>query len=331
MPTLSRISYVCLFVGLLLPSSIYAKEKAEEQGRPLRKAAADHSLLHAESTSPFKLGLSFTMHGSKSRQIQGTYTWLVSDTGSWRKELSFSDYTDLEVGRGSTVWIKRSRTFQPLQAIWLEGVFSNYQYLNSSDDTIDKYFTTSEHHTELRCLDLFRDKKPHTLCFDSQGNLARADVKELDIRYEYSDYRPAGQKSVPYKVVLKRKGEVVLDGTIESLPADAKTDQPLFEPPAGALKRDGCLRPTLPRIARKVVPEYPMGARNTQQQGTVTMYALIASDGTVRNLSLIQTAGETLDNASLNAVRNWQYEPAKCGIVPIDFDTVISVNFPLHY
>jgi TonB family protein len=329
------IRYPIACTGLLtafcfLCSLAFAKEHAEEKARPLLSSAADQSLLHADGSSPFKLNLRFTIYGFRSEQVQGTYVWLVGDPRSWRKQVAFADYSDLEVGKGSVVWTRRNLDFEPLQAIWLEAVFSNFQYLNSSDDTIGRYFTTSAHHVELRCVDLFRDKKPRTLCFDSQGNLARADIKELDMIYEYSDYRPAGSKFAPYKVVLKRKGEVVLDGTIENLSTDTKADQFLFEPPSGATKRGGCLTPTLPKAAKKVVPEYPMAARNANQQGTVTMYAMIASDGTVRNLALIQTAGDSLDNASLSAVRNWKFEPARCGNVPIDFEAAISVNFSLR-
>jgi TonB family protein len=311
----------------------FAKEKPEEKAGPLLKAAADRSLLHTDGSSPFRVRLNFTVYGSKPRQMQGTYTWLVSDGGRWRKEVTFSDYADLEVGNGSTVWTKRSLDFKPLQAIWLDAVFSNYQYLNSADDTVERYFITSEHHAELRCVDLFRDRKRRKLCFDPEGNLLRADVNELDMTFEYSDYRSAGQKSAPYKVVLKRAGKVVLDGTVESLSTDTKADQPLLEPPAGAKKRGGCLTPTLPKATKKVPPEYPMIARNGHLEGKVTMYALIASDGTVHNLVVIQTAGEALDAASVSAVSHWQYEPAKCGNVPIDSEAAISVNFSLssHY
>jgi hypothetical protein len=156
---------VCL--GLLLAlivsyAAAFGKEKAEQQGRPLLKAAADRSLLRADGSSPIRLNLSFHTSGRDSKQIRGTYAWLVSNSASWRKEVTFSDYTNVEVGHRFTVWTKRSVDFNPVQAVWLEAIFSNHQYLDFPGDTIDRYFKISEHRVQLRCVDILRDQKPRT-------------------------------------------------------------------------------------------------------------------------------------------------------------------------
>lgn len=324
------VFYVGVLVTLLLSSCpLQGKENAEEQSRPLLKTAADRSLLHADGNSPIKLKLSFTLSGSRSR-AKGTYTWFVSNAGDWRKEVAFSDYSNVEVGRGSTVWVKRNLDFNPREAAWLEGIFSNHQYLNIPEDTIGKYFTTSEHHVQLRCVDLFRYKKPRTLCFDPQDNLVKAAVGELNITFEYSDYRPAGQKFAPHKIVLKRDGKTVLEAEVEDLSMDNNVDLHLFEPPAGAIKRGGCFTPTLPRPTKTAFPKYPPMALAMRDEGTVMMYVLIASDGTVHNPQVIETAEKELDEASLRVIPAWQFEPARCGDRPVDFETTIGLNFSLQ-
>jgi len=50
----------------------------------------------------------------------------------------------------------------------------------------------------------------------------------------------------------------------------------------------------------------------------------------VQNPTVIQTAGDSLDAVSLEAVRQWKYEPAKCGDVPVEADAEISINFSLQ-
>jgi TonB family protein len=307
-----------------------AKDNPDDKARPLLKAAAERALFHADGSSPFNVKLSFTIYGSKPKEMQGTYTWLVGDNGRWRREVTFSDYSELTIGSGTTVWIRRSLDYEPLQAVWLAAAFSNFQYLDTNDYTVGKYFTAFDHQVELRCIDLTRENRPRGLCFDPEGNLVKADLKELNLTIEYSDYRSAGRKFAPHKITLKRERKVVLEGTVDSLSTETKVDQALLEPPAGAKKRGGCPTPTLPKIVRKVPPEYPSDARHAHEEGTVTMYALIANDGTVRNPFVIQTAGRALDAASLGAVPNWQYEPAKCGDVPVDFETAISTNFSLR-
>jgi TonB family protein len=128
----------------------------------------------------------------------------------------------------------------------------------------------------------------------------------------------------------KREGQVVFDGTIDHLSLGAKFDPSLVTPPTGAVKRGGCLNPTLPTLTSKVVPEYPSIAGTERQQATVTAYILIASDGKVQNPVIVQTGGQYFDASVLTAVRQWRFQPARCGDAPIDFEEEISVNFTFH-
>lgn len=316
------VLFLCCFAS--------AKEKPEEKGRPLLRASAERALFHADSSSPFRLVLNFTLRGLSHGAVQGQYGWLVTPEGDWRKETRFSDYSDLQVKRGSYLWVKRSLDFVPLQAAWVDDAFGNFVYLNRAEDTIDRYFTTSEHHVDMRCVNLTREKKASTFCFDAEGNLRTTELKDSKIRYEYSDYRPTGQKFVPYKIVAKRDGQLVFEGAVETLSIDGKIDQRLLEPPTGAIKRGGCLTPSLPKLKEKVIPSYPEDAKHEFRQGSVAVYVLVASDGTVHDPVVVQTAGQSLDSAVVTAVRLWQFEPAKCVDTPIDFETEITVNFTLQ-
>jgi TonB family protein len=220
--------------------------------------------------------------------------------------------------------------FVPLQAAWVDDAFSNFVYLDRAEDILNRYFTTSEHHVALRCVELTRDKTARTLCFDAEGNLSTMELKDSKITYEYSDYRPTGQKFAPYKVVAKRDGQLVFEGNVETLSIDGKVDQRQLEPPTGAIKRGGCLTPSLSTIKEKVVPRYPEDAKNERRQGSVTVYVLVASDGTVHDPVVVQTAGQSLDYAVITAVRRWQFEPAKCADTPVGSETEITVNFTLE-
>lgn len=307
-----------------------AKEKPEEKGRPLLRASAERALFHADSSSPFRLVLNFTLRGLSHGAVQGQYGWLVTPEGDWRKETRFSDYSDLQVKRGSYLWVKRSLDFVPLQAAWVDDALGNFVYLNRAEDTIDRYFTTSEHYVDMRCVDLTREKMARTFCFDAESNLRTTELKVSKIRYEYSDYRSTGQKFVPYKIVAKRDGQLVFEGAVETLSIDGKIDQSLLEPPTGAVKRGGCLTPSLPKIKERVVPRYPEDAKRERRQGSVSVYVLVANDGTVHDPVVVQTAGQSFDSAVVTAVRRWQFEPAKCVDTPIDFETEITVNFTLE-
>jgi TonB family protein len=327
-----RILCACTLAAMLLcchPS--LAKDSPEEKARPLLKAASERSLFHADKSAPFGLVFKFELRVFGSKPTQGAFSWLVTPEGDSRQETRLVDYLDLEVNRGTTLWIKRSVDYRTLQATWVEAAFSNFLYLDRTEDEVLRYSTSSEHHVDLRCIDLLRDKAARTLCFDAEDNLRKVDLRDSYTIYEFSDYRPIGKKFAPYKIVITREGRVVVDGAIEVLTAEAKFDPSLLEPPPGAIKRNGCLSPTLPSLKKKVDPEYPSTFRSARRQGTVTAYVLIASDGTVQNPKIIQTGGQYLDASVLKAVPKWQFEPAKCGNIPIDYDAEITVDFALRW
>ena len=75
-------------------------------------------------------------------------------------------------------------------------------------------------------------------------------------------------------------------------------------------------------------PPYPPDAKAAHLQGTVVMHAVIAKDGTVRDLNLI-SGQPMLQQAAQEAVRTWRYKPYMLGPDPTEVDTTITVNFSM--
>lgn len=323
---LRRLQRVALSL-LLLMVTVWGKEKPEEAFRPLLKAAAERSLLNADSKAPFSLTATFTVYGLSAKRIDGKYEWLVNSDGDWVKRLSFADYADPQIGRGSIVQIKRSVQFQPIQAAIVQNAFSNQMYVDQAGDVVERFFTTSENHVKLRCADLLRGKSRRTICIDPDQNLKTIAFKSSRIIYEYSDYKPAGRKFAPHRIIAKRESTTLLEVSVEKVALDSELDPRLPDPPEGAIQRSGCLAPILPTLKHSEVPGFPTSAPIANFQGQVVFYVLIGSDGKVRNPVVTQTGGESLDSSALDAVRHWQYEPAKCGDTPVEFETEVPVNF----
>jgi periplasmic protein TonB len=79
----------------------------------------------------------------------------------------------------------------------------------------------------------------------------------------------------------------------------------------------------------KVQPEYPVIARTIHLQGTVYLRAIIATDGTVRQLEVI--SGNTiLARPAREAVLQWRYQPTRLNGEPVEVETLITVNFVLN-
>jgi TonB family protein len=58
-------------------------------------------------------------------------------------------------------------------------------------------------------------------------------------------------------------------------------------------------------------PEYPDAARRLNMLGTVKLEMIVDEDGEPTNLRVVESAGEILDGAVLDAVRGWRYDPAR--------------------
>ena len=79
----------------------------------------------------------------------------------------------------------------------------------------------------------------------------------------------------------------------------------------------------------KVQPQYPAIARTMHLAGAVYLRAIIATDGTVRQLEVI-SGNQILANAALQAVRQWRYQPTRLNGEPVEVETLITVNFILN-
>jgi periplasmic protein TonB len=79
----------------------------------------------------------------------------------------------------------------------------------------------------------------------------------------------------------------------------------------------------------KLQPQYPAVARTIHLQGTVYLRAIIATDGTVRQLEVVG-GNQILANAALQAVRQWRYQPTRLNGEPVEVETLITVNFILN-
>jgi protein TonB len=75
-------------------------------------------------------------------------------------------------------------------------------------------------------------------------------------------------------------------------------------------------------------PPYPQLAKTARVQGTVRIQALVALDGTIRNLQ-VMNGPPLLVKAALDAVSQWRYQPTLLNGSPVEVITEIDVNFTL--
>jgi protein TonB len=82
-------------------------------------------------------------------------------------------------------------------------------------------------------------------------------------------------------------------------------------------------------LVDKVPPVYPPLARNIRLGGTVVLQATISKSGTIENLRVV-SGPALLQQAALDAVRQWRYRPYLLNNEPVEVETTVNVDFTLQ-
>jgi TonB family protein len=92
----------------------------------------------------------------------------------------------------------------------------------------------------------------------------------------------------------------------------------------GPVRIGGSINP--PRKIKDVKPIYPADAAAAGVTGTVILEAVMAKDGSVRNIAVLRSI-PLLDQAAVDAVRQWMFTPTLLNGVPVEITMTVSVTF----
>ena len=120
------------------------------------------------------------------------------------------------------------------------------------------------------------------------------------------DYEPHVQPSAPAESKAGASGK----------PSAASS--PLFLPQ----------KTTAGMLIHRVQPVYPPEAKAARIQGSVVLAAIIAKDGSVKNLRVI-SGSRALVGAAVGAVQQWRYRPYMLNGEPVEVESQITVNFTI--
>ena len=86
----------------------------------------------------------------------------------------------------------------------------------------------------------------------------------------------------------------------------------------------------LPDYEKNRPPAYPLLARRRGYQGTVLLEVLVARDGTVASVRLVESCGaEILDRAAIKGVGKWTFHPGKKDGEVVDMWVKVPIRFRL--
>jgi TonB family protein len=82
-----------------------------------------------------------------------------------------------------------------------------------------------------------------------------------------------------------------------------------------------------PVALSKVDPAYPATLMRDRVEGTVILYAVIRSDGSVAEVRVLQGVEDTLDENARDALRKWHFRPGTKNGAPVDLEAVFKIPF----
>ena len=107
----------------------------------------------------------------------------------------------------------------------------------------------------------------------------------------------------------------------------AEAPPPPPPPPPAPVRVGGNIRP--PTKTRDIKPVYPAIAQSARVQGVVIIEATIGPNGAVQEAKVLRSI-PLLDQAALDAVRQWQFTPTLLNGVPVPVIMTVTVNFTLQ-
>ena len=85
-----------------------------------------------------------------------------------------------------------------------------------------------------------------------------------------------------------------------------------------------------PDYRRNPKPAYPLAARRRRQEGLVLLSVKVSEEGIAARVTLKQSSGfRLLDEAALETVRDWEFEPARIGEFAVESEIEVPVRFQM--
>lgn len=137
------------------------------------------------------------------------------------------------------------------------------------------------------------------------------------------------RKGKPYFLSFYVTGpeDKVLPPPLPPPSARKKLKKELADFEKGALKAEGDIKP--PKLIKKVDPIYPEEARKEGISGEVLLSVRSNEQGNIVRVKIVKSPHELLSKASVEAVKQWKYEPMLIKGKPMPIIFTVTMNFKL--
>lgn len=228
---------------------------------------------------------------------------------------------------------------QPQQAAWEQYITAGLTALQQDTDAAaEKQFELSLKEAEkLGPLNVARSLTYLALVYERQSRYAEAEqlqsralaIREKELGPDHPDVATSLEHHARLLLNLQRTQDVQSErARAQAIRAKYIEENWKEKRPAERLQ-PGPGRVQSPRPIEKVDPEYSDDARIVRLQGTVELSLEVWPDGRAHNFRLRRGLGLGLDEKAIEAVSQWQFEPALKDDTRVVVQALITIHFRL--
>jgi protein TonB len=321
-----------LTLGFLAASLTPLHARTDPVAQQLLIAAERQADLFSDQTAPFQLEVDFLAQINVPTKGHMTLKWAAKDR--WWSKVVMGPFEEIKIRNGDRVYTSRNIGFTPIHVTELTSLL---HFSDSSEALIAKKpHQRFQDGVEATCLQVQHEnvkEKPYEVCIDPASHriLSQQWRKTADeLRTEhFTDYFDFNGHRYPRQLQLRVNGIESVTADVISL-TSAPFDESLLVPPPGAVERRHCPGLKQPVPLKTPAPVYPDSAGRSGLSGDVTVALTVLTDGSIANAQVIGRAGNSMDDAALQTVKSWKFNPAMCGADPVVSDITVVVSFRLR-
>jgi|HubBroStandDraft_6_1064221.scaffolds.fasta_scaffold31875_4 hypothetical protein len=347
---MSRKLVLALSVVVTIQTATLGESLRDEANALAAKSGANGIYLGGELTLPYHERLSFTVLRPGSNNLTGHFSKDYLSSTQWRERYDLGDYVRIRVRNGQQQGDFRSAAYEPTIFAQLREAIPPVFVAFSNVDSVKKIDDQSIHGVKARCVQYENPTHGSSyqgeVCFDGATQMllswrrqttgivciTMCSVRET----EWFDYSPYRERLYPRRFIMKLRGKPIIEVSVEFTPGD-DLKPPAFSIPQGFEISKPCNHTSAPVRIEGDLPPFPHRINEFEFEGTVLIQARIGVDGRVQDAQIARSPYSSTPSTSFfrgrrdvdsvleDAVKKWQFEPARCDGAPM----VDNVVFPV--
>ncbi|HLK81569.1 MAG TPA: energy transducer TonB [Xanthobacteraceae bacterium] len=316
---------VFLILSMLGPAR--AEDTAREQADLLLLKATELEKFKPDEAVKYRREARFALVRPGMSDIKGTYVILHDTSTRWREDTEFGAFSFRQLRVSAQVWTKKNNDFTPLPVEEFWRAVNNTGFRMTNADVVKRVHNRKIEDVETKCVDfeMVRGKETEDgqICANGDPGLVvywRYGTREV-FYSEYSEFAGA-LRPHHIRIVFAGTDSIVADVSYARID-DFGTDA--FVPMVDAESRRYCSS-SQPAILEHA-PDPVRPRTSSAYKGVVIVDVKIGTDGRVEKAEVAQTVHPDLDQAAVDAVKEWVYQPAKCDGEPVVTFGKVNVKF----